>query len=76
MLKADNEHIQSKSMNPPSMSFSSVFLPLQMTQTVLKKSPWRNVLPRSALPQTFSLKVSRPVHPNVDAPGGFWHQVV
>ena len=45
------------------MSFSSVFLPLKMTQTVLKKSPWRNVLPRSALPQTFSLEVSRPVHP-------------
>ena len=64
MLKADiTSTFKSKSMNPPSMSFSSVFLPLQMTQTVLKKSPWRNVLPRSALSRTFSLEVSRPVHP-------------
>lgn len=63
-------------MNPPSMSFSSVFPPLKMTQTVLKKFPWRNVLPRSALPQTFSIEVSRPVHPNVDVPGGFFHMSV
>lgn len=58
------------------MSFSSVFLPPQMAQTALMKSPWRNDLPRSAPSQTFSFEVSRPVHPNVDVPGGFLSKVV
>lgn len=55
MSKADNEHAQKQELEPSLYEFSSVFPPLQMTQTVLKNSQWRNALPRSVQPQTFSL---------------------
>lgn len=76
MSKADNELAQKQEHESSLYEFFVSFPPLQMMQTVLKNSQWWNALPRSVQPQTFSLKVSRPVHPNVDAPGGFWHQVV
>ena len=66
MSKADNEHAQNKSLNLPSMSFSSVFPPLQTTQTVLKEFP---VAERSCRATSNSrllaYRVSRPVHPVV-----------
>ena len=55
MSKSDNEHNQKQEHESSLYEFFVSFPTPADDATVLKNSQWRNALPRSVQPQTFSL---------------------